>query len=99
MSRGQIDPAGMVTHVGGIDAVRETILGLPSIPGGKKLIYTHIEMPLTPLDELSDLAARADEPLRSIYQELDRLVAGANGIWCRAAEEFLLSRDELRFAE
>jgi threonine dehydrogenase-like Zn-dependent dehydrogenase len=99
MSRGQVNPAGMVTHVGGIDAVRDTILDLPSIPGGKKLIYTHIEMPLTPLDELAGRAGEAGEPLKSILLELDRLVSAANGIWCTEAEQFLLSRDDLQFAE
>ena len=37
-----LDPAGLVTHVGGINATIETTLNLPSIPGGKKLIYNHI---------------------------------------------------------
>ena len=46
-----LDPAGLVTHVGGINAVIDTTLNLPSIPGGKKLIYTHIDMPLTPIAE------------------------------------------------
>jgi hypothetical protein len=37
-----LDPAGLVTHIGGLDAVIDTTLRLPEIPGGKKLIYTHI---------------------------------------------------------
>ena len=48
---GRIDPAVMVTHIGGLDAAAETTLNLPNIPGGKKLIYTHIEMPLIALDK------------------------------------------------
>ncbi|MCA1747147.1 MAG: zinc-binding dehydrogenase, partial [Bacteroidales bacterium] len=36
-----LDPAGLVTHIGGINAVIETTLNLPEIPGGKKLIYNH----------------------------------------------------------
>jgi threonine dehydrogenase-like Zn-dependent dehydrogenase len=36
MSAGKIDPAVMVTHVGGIDSAAETTINLPSIPGGKK---------------------------------------------------------------
>ena len=39
---GRIRPAVMVTHVGGLDCVAETTLNLPKIPGGKKLIYTHL---------------------------------------------------------
>ena len=52
MSDGKINPAVMITHVGGLDAVVETTLNLPHIPGGKKLIYTNISMPLVSLDKL-----------------------------------------------
>lgn len=34
-AKGIIDPAVMVTHVGGIDSIAETTLNLPNIPGGK----------------------------------------------------------------
>ena len=46
MNAGKIDPAAMVTHIGGLDAVVDTTLNLPSIPGGKKLMYTQISLPL-----------------------------------------------------
>ena len=99
MSEGRIDPAGMVTHVGGLDSVAQTILDLPKIPGGKKLIYTQLRLPLTALEELGRRAEREDEPLKSIFGELDRIVSAANGAWCAEAERFLLSRDELRFPD
>ena len=38
MEKGVINPAAMITHIGGLGAAAETILGLPKIPGGKKLI-------------------------------------------------------------
>lgn len=44
----RIDPAVMVTHIGGLNAAAETTLNLPKIPGGKKLIYTHLTMPSSP---------------------------------------------------
>ena len=56
---GRIDPAVMVTHIGGLDAAAETTLNLPKIPGGKKLIYTHISMPLTALTDLRAKGARS----------------------------------------
>jgi hypothetical protein len=31
----RINPACMVTHIGGLDSVIETTLNLPKIPGGK----------------------------------------------------------------
>lgn len=39
-----INPAVMVTHIGGLNSVAEATLSLPEIPGGKKLIYTGITM-------------------------------------------------------
>jgi threonine dehydrogenase-like Zn-dependent dehydrogenase len=99
MGRGDINPACMVTHVGGLDAAADTILDLPSIPGGKKLIYTHARMPLTAVEEFAQAAEGAREPLRSIFRELDRLVRGANMLWCVEAERFLLSCKEVMPAD
>ena len=82
---GRIDPAVMVTHIGGLNAAAETTLNLPKIPGGKKLIYTHIDMPLVALDELRD---RAGEDER--YAGLADIVEANNGLWCPAAERYLL---------
>ena len=52
MSEGIINPAAMITHIGGLNSVVDTILNLPEIPGGKKLIYTNINLELTALTEL-----------------------------------------------
>jgi threonine dehydrogenase-like Zn-dependent dehydrogenase len=98
MGRGVLNPAGMVTHVGGLDSAGQTILDLPDIPGGKKLIYTHINMPLTAIDEFGDVAESAKGPLQDVYRELDRLCTAANGLWCAEAEGFLLSCDALKLA-
>lgn len=98
MAEGKINPAGMITHVGGLDSAADTILRLPDIPGGKKLVYTHVNMPMTPIAELEQRAEEAEEPLKGIYLELARIVDGAGGLWCTEAEEFLLSRAEVRFA-
>lgn len=83
---GRIDPAVMVTHIGGLDAAAETTLNLPKIPGGKKLIYTHIEMPLT---ALADLRSKAGEDAR--YGDLADIVDANNGLWCPEAERYLLA--------
>jgi threonine dehydrogenase-like Zn-dependent dehydrogenase len=36
---GALDPAVMVTHVGGLDSAAEATLHLPDKPAGKKLVY------------------------------------------------------------
>lgn len=81
----RIDPAVMITHIGGMDAVIDTTMRLPQIPGGKKLIYTHIELPLT---ALSDFAKLGETDPR--FKTLDTLVKENNGLWSAAAEEYLL---------
>jgi threonine dehydrogenase-like Zn-dependent dehydrogenase len=85
MTAGKINPAAMITHIGGLNSAAETTLNLPNIPGGKKLIYTHLDMPLT---AIADFAERGKtEPM---FAELDRIVKGYSGLWCGEAEAFLL---------
>lgn len=83
---GRINPAVMVTHIGGLDSAADTTLNLPKIPGGKKLIYTHLEMPLT---ALTDLRGKADEDSR--YAELADIVDAHKGLWSPEAEAYLLA--------
>ncbi len=84
MAEGRLNPSVMITHVGGLDAVIETTLNLPKIPGGKKLIYTGISMPLTALSDL----ATSDNPLN---RKLGEIVAASNGLWSAEAENYLLA--------
>ena len=86
-AEGRIDPAVMVTHIGGLDSAAETTLNLPKIPGGKKLIYTHLSMPLT---ALSDLRAKGEETKDQRLVDLADIVDAHNGLWCPEAEEYLL---------
>jgi threonine dehydrogenase-like Zn-dependent dehydrogenase len=85
IGEGRIDPAVMVTHVGGIDAAIDTTLNLPKIPGGKKLIYTGVNMPLT---AIADFAALGEKDAR--FKTLAELVAKNNGLWSAEAERFVL---------
>ncbi|MDR1599162.1 MAG: zinc-binding dehydrogenase [Oscillospiraceae bacterium] len=82
-ANGLINPALLVTHVGGLNAARDATLNLPHIPGGKKLIYNHIEFPLTAIDDFAALGE--DDPL---FARLAELCAG--GLWNLDAERYLL---------
>ena len=84
-----MDPAGLVTHIGGLNAVVETTLNLPSIPGGKKLIYTHITMPLTPI---ADFAEKGKT--NPVYAALAEICDRHNGLWSVEAEKYLLAHAE-----
>ncbi|NQU40187.1 MAG: zinc-binding dehydrogenase [Lentisphaerae bacterium] len=86
MGKGVLNPAVMITHVGGLDAVVDTVLNLPKIPGGKKLIYTGASMPLTALDDMAELGK--EEPFLA---DLAEIVAAHNGLWSAAAEKYLLT--------
>ena len=86
MSRGLINPSAMVTHIGGLDAAVETTLNLPQIPGGKKLIYTHISMPLTAIADFAELG-KADP----VFAELAKICEANNGLWSAEAERYLLA--------
>ncbi|MDR1585468.1 MAG: zinc-binding dehydrogenase [Prevotellaceae bacterium] len=80
-----LDPAGLVTHVGGLNAVVEATKHLPEIPGGKKLIYTHIEMPLTPISGFAKLAGT-----NPVCKKLAEICDRNNGLWSVEAESYLL---------
>lgn len=85
MSKNKINPAVMITHVGGIDSAAETTKNLPNIPGGKKLMYTKISMPLIALDNLEELGKT-----NPMYKELARITKEHNGLWSIEAENYLL---------
>ena len=44
-SEKKIRPAVMLTHIGGLDSIIDATANLPSIPGGKKLCYTQLDLP------------------------------------------------------
>jgi len=85
MSKG-LDPAGLVTHIGGLGAVIEATKHLPEIPGGKKLIYTHIDMPLTPISDFAKLGETNE-----VYKMLAEMCDKNLGLWSVEAEAFLLA--------
>lgn len=86
IGQNRLDPSVMITHIGGLDAAIDTTVNLPKIPGGKKLIYTHIELPLTALSDFAKLG-EAD----SRFKILGELVKKNNGLWSAEAEKYLLA--------
>ncbi len=82
----RIKPSYMITHVGGLQAAPDTILNQLDIPGGKKLIYPHIDLPLTAIDNFMSLADR--DPF---YADLDAILKQNNYVWNEEAEKALLA--------
>ena len=87
---GKLNPSALVTHIGGLNAVIDTTLNLPKIPGGKKLIYTQIDLPLAAISDFEELGKT--DPL---FAELDKLCKANNGLWNPAAEKYLLANAKL----
>lgn len=84
-AEGRINPAIIVTHIGGLDSAPATVKNLPNVPGGRKLIYTQVAMPLTAIEDFAALGER--DPF---FAELARLVAANGGLWSLDAERYLL---------
>ena len=84
MESGTIHPEVMITHVGGLDAAIGTTMNLPSIPGGKKMIYPGIRLPLT---AVADFANKTEDPL---FKKLAESCEAHGGLWNLEAEQILL---------
>ena len=86
MSEGTINPSSMITHIGGLNCTIDTVLNLPSIPGGKKLVYTNIDLPLTAISDFREKGTSSP-----LFQELADICDRHNGLWNGEAEAYLLS--------
>jgi threonine dehydrogenase-like Zn-dependent dehydrogenase len=84
MSKG-LDPAGLVSHIGGLNAVIDATLHLPELSGSKKLIYTHLDMPLTAIEDFAKLGETD-----GFFKQLAEIFHRHNGLWSVEAETFLL---------
>jgi len=80
-----LNPSSMITHVGGLNAVVDTTKNLPKIPGGKKLMYTNVDMELTAIDDFAEKGT--SDPF---FAELARITEKHNGLWSPEAEKYLL---------
>ena len=86
MSEGKVNPASMITHIGGITCAADTIMRLPEIPGGKKLIYTQRNLPLVAIDDFAGMGKT--DPF---YAELAGICSQHGGVWNTEAEDYLLA--------
>jgi threonine dehydrogenase-like Zn-dependent dehydrogenase len=85
MAAEELKPSALVTHVGGLNAVAETTLNLDKIPGGKKLIYTHKNLPLTAIADFAE-KGKTDP----FWKTLGEITGKNKQLWCKEAEDYLL---------
>lgn len=86
IGRGILHPEVMITHVGGLDSAFKATLDLHTVPGGKRLVYTHVMMPMTAIADFAEKGA--SDPF---YAELNRICSAHGGLWCKEAEDYLLA--------
>ncbi|HJX02107.1 MAG TPA: zinc-binding dehydrogenase, partial [Candidatus Humimicrobiaceae bacterium] len=84
-----IKPAVMITHIGGLNTVADTIINLPQIPGGKKLIYTNIKLDLMAIEDFKKLQDK-----NPLFKGLYHITKKNRGLWSLEAEECLLANAE-----
>ena len=89
LESGAIDASILLTHIGGLDAVAPCVCQLPSIPGGKKLIYCGLRLPLTAIDEFEEKGKQ--EPL---FAALAEICKRHGMLWNAEAEAYLLAHGE-----
>jgi hypothetical protein len=80
-----INPAVMITHIGGLEAAKEANLHLPKLGGGKKLIYPEIKMPLTDITTIGN-----GDDANDYEKKLGKIIDSYNGLWSNEAESYLL---------
>ena len=83
---GKINPAIMISHILGINAVAETVADMGKATGAKKICYNGIDLPLTAIEDFGELGKT--DPL---YAALDEIVQRNGGLWCAEAEQYLLA--------
>lgn len=86
MNKGLLNTASMITHIGGLNSVVDTVMNLPKIPGGKKLIYTNIDLPLT---AIADFEKYGETDV--LFQNLAEICKRHNMLWNAEAEKYLLA--------
>ncbi|MDR1469471.1 MAG: zinc-binding dehydrogenase [Spirochaetaceae bacterium] len=89
MAAGRLNPVALVTHIGGLNAVPDTTINLDKIPGGKKLVYTHKNIPLT---AIADFAERGKTD--PFFAKLAEITGKNNMLWCKEAEDYVLQNAE-----
>jgi threonine dehydrogenase-like Zn-dependent dehydrogenase len=85
MAAKELNPSALVTHIGGLNTVAETTVNLDKIPGGKKLIYTHKNLPLTAIADFAE-KGKTDP----FWKNLAEITGKNKQLWCKEAEDYLL---------
>lgn len=90
-SEKKIRPAVMLTHIGGLDSIIDATANLPNIPGGKKLCYTQLDLPLTAIEDFPKLGQT-----NPLFSQLAKSCSRHDGLWNAESEAILLRHFEVK---
>ena len=76
-----VDLAKIATHIMGLNDVCESIMQLPQLPGGKKIVYSQKNYPITDVNTFAG---------GEFEQTLKAIVEKHNGLWSAEAEQYFL---------
>lgn len=82
-----IDPAVTVSHIFGLNAIKDAVFDMEKPNGLKKVCYPGIDLPMTAISDFAELGKT-----NPVFAELDRIVKKNGGLWCSEAEAYLLSQ-------
>jgi threonine dehydrogenase-like Zn-dependent dehydrogenase len=77
-----VNLAKIATHILGLNDVCDSILKIPELPGGKKIVYSQKNYPLTDVQQFSGET--------EMERHLKELVEQNNGLWSAEAESYFL---------
>lgn len=86
IEKDKINAGALVSHILGLNAVKETLFAMEKPNGAKKVCYNELDLPLIAIADLEDLGKDNE-----LYRELAKIVKAHGGIWCAEAEEYLLA--------
>jgi len=78
-----VNLAKIATHIMGLNDVCDSIMKLPELPGGKKIVYSQKNFPITDVAELDDSC--------EFQKTLKEIIARHDGLWNAEAQEYFLS--------
>lgn len=76
-----VDLAKIATHIMGLNDVCDSIMQLPQLPGGKKIVYSQKNYPITDVNTFAG---------GEFEQTLKAIVEKHNGLWSAEAESYFL---------
>lgn len=86
IEKNKINAGAVVSHILGLNAVKETLFAMEKPSGAKKVCYNELDLPLIAIADLEELGKTDD-----LYRELAKIVKSNGGLWCAEAENYLLA--------